>query len=162
MSEPPEPPEPPEHVTAAQIFNIPEEFSPPLHKVLGVQMGLGPNGEGVAWIEVDPEKHYGNRWAHGGIVATLADIASGIAIARKVGNPFHAIDGTIELKVNYIRKVVEGDLTATASLLHLGKRVAVTEVVCTNRGVLCARALATFMLRDVPPGTDSPGELPRT
>jgi len=152
----------PQSVPFAEIFNIPDEYSPPLHKVLGVKMGLGKNGEALAWVDIDPEKHYGNRWAHGGVVATLADIASGIAIARKVGNPYHAIDGTIELKVNYIRKVVEGDLTASATLLHLGKRIAVTEVICTNRGVLCARALATFMLRDVPPGTDEPGELPRT
>jgi acyl-CoA thioesterase len=147
------------------VWQIPEEFAPPLHKTLGVEMGIGPNGEGVAWIEVDPEKHYGNRWAHGGIAATLTDIASGIAIARKVGDPYRSIDGTIELKINYLRKVVEGDLTATATLVHLGKRVAVTEVTCTNRGVLCAKAIATFMIRTPDPEQpvpDMPDQLPRT
>jgi uncharacterized protein (TIGR00369 family) len=126
---------------------IPEGYGPPFHKLLGVRMGIGPNREGVAWVEIDPEKHYGNRWAHGGMVGALADIASGIAIGRMLENPMNAIDGTIELKVNFLRKVVEGDLTATARVLHFGKRVAVTEVDLTNQDRLCAKAIATFMLR---------------
>jgi len=126
---------------------IPEGYGPPFHKLLGVRMGIGPNKEGVAWVEIDPEKHYGNRWAHGGMVGALADIASGIAIGRMLENPMNAIDGTIELKVNFLRKVVEGDLTATARVLHFGKRVAVTEVDLTNKDRLCAKAIATFMLR---------------
>lgn len=126
---------------------IPEGYGPPFHKLLGVRMGIGPNKEGIAWVEIDPEKHYGSRWAHGGMVGALADIASGIAIGRMLENAINAIDGTIELKVNFLRKVVEGDLTATARVLHFGKRVAVTEVDLTNQGKLCAKAIATFMLR---------------
>jgi uncharacterized protein (TIGR00369 family) len=129
---------------------IPEGYGPPFHKLLGVRMGIGPNKEGIAWVEIDPEKHYGSRWAHGGMVGALADIASGIAIGRMLENPINAIDGTIELKVNFLRKVVEGDLTATARVLHFGKRVAVTEVDLTNQGRLCAKAIATFMLRRDP------------
>ena len=126
---------------------IPEGYGPPFHKLLGVRMGIGPNKEGIAWVEIDPEKHYGSRWAHGGMVGALADIASGIAIGRMLEDAINAIDGTIELKVNFLRKVVEGDLTATARVLHFGKRVAVTEVDLTNQGRLCAKAIATFMLR---------------
>ena len=126
---------------------IPEGYGPPFHKLLGVRMGIGPNKEGVAWVEIDPEKHYGNRWAHGGMVGALADIASGLAVGRSLVNAVNVIDGTIELKVNFLRKVVEGDLTATARVLHFGKRVAVTEVDLTNKDRLCAKAIATFMLR---------------
>ena len=126
---------------------IPEGYGPPFHKLLGVRMGFGPNLEGIAWVEIDPEKHYGNRWAHGGMVGALADIASGLAVGRTIPNAINVIDGTIELKVNFLRKVIEGDLTATARVLHAGKRVAVTEVDLTNQGKLCAKAIATFMLR---------------
>jgi len=130
---------------------IPEGYGPPFHHTVGVQMGIGYNGEGIAWLTIDPAKHYGARWAHGGLVGALADIASGIAIARSVADAVNVIDGTIELKVNFLRKVVEGDLIATARLLHAGKRVAVTEVDLTNQDRLCAKAIATFMLRrDVP------------
>jgi uncharacterized protein (TIGR00369 family) len=124
-----------------------ERFNPPFHRTLGIQMRIGDNEEGVAFIEVDPEKHYGNRWAHGGMVGVLADIASGIAIAvamKEAGR--QAIDGTVELKVNFLRKVYDGDMTATAKIVHLGKRLAVTNVDVTNKGELCAKAIATFML----------------
>jgi 1,4-dihydroxy-2-naphthoyl-CoA hydrolase len=136
-----------EPYTPPGVTPIPPGYAPPFHRTLGVLMGIGPNGEGVAWIDVDPEKHYGARWAHGGMVGALADIASGLAVGRSLMNAVNVIDGTIELKVNYLRKVVEGDLTATARVLHLGKRVAVTEVDLTNQGKLCAKAIASFMLR---------------
>lgn len=130
------------------ITPVPPEFSPPFHRALGIRMGFGPGGEGIAWIDVDPERHYGSRWAHGGIAGALCDIASGIVVANSAGgNPFEVIDGTVEMKVNFIRKVVTGDMTATARVLHLGKRIAVTEVDVTNNGDLCAKALATYMLR---------------
>lgn len=124
-----------------------ERFNPPFHRTLGVQMKIGDNQEGVAFIEVDPEKHYGNRWAHGGMVGVLADIASGIAIAVALKEDGRqAIDGTVELKVNFLRKVYDGDMTASAKVVHLGKRLAVTNVDVTNKGELCAKAIATFML----------------
>ncbi|MEX2554567.1 MAG: PaaI family thioesterase [Actinomycetota bacterium] len=124
-----------------------ERFNPPFHRTLGIQMRIGDNEEGVAFIEVDPEKHYGNRWAHGGMVGVLADIASGIAIAVAMKEDGRqAIDGTVELKVNFLRKVYDGDMTATAKIVHLGKRLAVTNVDITNKGRLCAKAMATFML----------------
>jgi uncharacterized protein (TIGR00369 family) len=141
MSEPPAT-DPPAGTTERR-----SSFNPPFHRTLGVQMAIGPNREGIAYIEVDPEKHYGNRWAHGGVVGALVDIASGIAIAVQMDEDGRkAIDGTIELKVNFLRKVYEGDMTATATVVHLGKRIAVTDVDVTNKGRLCAKAVATFML----------------
>lgn len=122
-------------------------LSPPFHKTLGVKMRMGPNREGIAWIDVDPEVHYGNRWAHGGVAAVLVDIASGIAIALALDEDARkAIDGTIELKVNFVSKVYDGDMTATARLVHIGRQTAVTDVDVTNKGELCAKAIATFML----------------
>lgn len=126
---------------------LPDGFSPPFHKALGIKMAIGDDDEGIAWVDVDPAVHYGNQWAHGGLAGALADIASGIAIARKLEDPMNMIEGTIELKVNFLRKVVTGDMTATARLLHIGKRVAVTDVEITNDGTLAAKAIATFMLR---------------
>ena len=122
-------------------------FNPPFHRTLGVKMRIGPNREGIAYVDIDPEVHYGNRWAHGGMAAVLTDIASGIAIALQLEEDGReAIDGTIEFKVNFLRKVYDGDMTATATVVHLGKRTAITDVDVTNKGALCAKAVATFML----------------
>jgi uncharacterized protein (TIGR00369 family) len=124
-----------------------DRFTPPFHRALGIKMRMGPDKEGIAYIDVDPEVHYGSRWAHGGMAGVLADISSGIAIALAMGEDGRqAIDGTVELKVNFLRKVFDGDMTATARLVHLGKRLAVTDVDITNKGELCAKAIATFML----------------
>ena len=122
-------------------------FNPPFHRTLGVKMRMGPNREGIAYVDIDPDIHYGSRWAHGGMAAVLTDIASGIAIALQLEEDGReAIDGTIEFKVNFLRKVYEGDMTATATVVHLGKRTAITDVDVTNKGELCAKAVATFML----------------
>lgn len=107
---------------------------------------MTPHNKGVAWVDVDPQVHFGTRWAHGGLVGALADIASGISVAIALGEAAGSIDGTLDLKINFLRKVVDGDLTATATVLHLGTRLAVTEVDVTNKGTPCAKALATFML----------------
>ncbi len=130
------------------VTHYPEAYAPSFHKALGVQVGSGPDGEGVAWVELDRDVHFGARWAHGGLVGALADIASGIAIARRFENPMGVIDGTIEMKVNFLRKAVERDLTATARVIRLGRRVAVTDVDVTTKDTLCAKALATFMLHE--------------
>lgn len=127
-------------------MDAPEARISPLHRTLGINVRIGPNGEGIAAIDVDPEVHYGARFAHGGVVATLADIAGAVAIALKLPDPMTAIDGTIELKINYLRKVIEGDLTATATPVHIGRRIGVSDVNVTNGEVLCAKALVTYML----------------
>lgn len=130
-----------------KITPVPDHHDPPLHKALGIKMGFAEDDAGVAWVTIDPERHFGNRWAHGGVAATLADVATGLAISKQIDDPEERIDGTIELKINFLRKVSEGDLTATAHMLHVGKRVAVAEVDITNGEQLVAKALATFMLK---------------
>ncbi len=124
-----------------------DRFNPPFHRHVGVKMQIGPNKEGIAYIDVDPAIHYGARWVHGGMAAVLVDIASGIAVAMAMGvDGREGIEGTIEFKVNFLRKVYEGDMTATARVVHLGKRTAITDVDVTTKGELCAKAVATFML----------------
>ena len=133
------------------VREVPPEYGPPFHHALGIRMGLGADGAGVAWIDVDPSKHYGARWAHGGIVPALADISSGIVISATLAHgrgkkPEEVIDGTIEIKANFLLKVREGSMVATARLAHAGRRIAVTDVDVTNEGRLVAKALCTFML----------------
>ena len=69
-------------------------------------------------------------------------------IASRFKEPLGVLDGTIEMKVNFLRKAVERDLTATARIVRLGRRIAVTDVDVTTEGKLCAKALATYMLRE--------------
>ena len=59
------------------------------------------------------------------------------------------------MKINYLKRAKEGDLTATAHVIHRGKRVAVCDVDVTNNGVRVAKASVSYMLRtgDLPEPT---------
>jgi 1,4-dihydroxy-2-naphthoyl-CoA hydrolase len=67
---------------------------------------------------------------HGGALASLADAAAGTAMASglQAGEQF----STIELKMNLIRSVNQGTITATAVPIHRGRRTSVYEVRITD------------------------------
>jgi len=82
----------------------------------------------------------------GGLITTLAD--SCIAHATVA-----ALDGatqrtaTIELKINFIRPATGRMFTASARLIHLGRRMAVGEAEVTDeRGRLIAKCLSSVMV----------------
>ena len=139
----------------AEAMQVPDEFFPSFQRALDMQMGVGEEGEGLAWVEVDKEKHWGRTAVHGGLFPALVDVAGAIAVAQTVPDAVKSIEATIEMKINYLKRAKEGDLTATARVIHRGKRVAVCDVDLTNNGVRCAKASVSYMLRtgDVPEPT---------
>jgi uncharacterized protein (TIGR00369 family) len=82
---------------------------------------------------------------HGGVLATMADAAVGIALARHLEGkrPFT----TAELKINYMRPVSEGRVRARARLLKIGGRICVGTVeIMDASDKLIAAALLSYML----------------
>ncbi len=67
---------------------------------------------------------------HGGIVATLADTAAGLAMVADL-QPGQAF-ATIELELKLLGAVREGTVTAVATPLHRGRTTAVYEVTVTG------------------------------
>ena len=136
-------------------FEVPPDFLPSFQRTLGMRMGVGDDGEGLAWIEVDKEMHWGRTAVHGGLFPALVDVAGAIAVAQTVPDAVKSIEATIEMKINYLKRAKEGDLTATAHVIHRGKRVAVCDVDVTNNGVRVAKASVSYMLRtgDLPEPT---------
>lgn len=128
----------------------------PLHKVLRIRMGITANGEGVAWFEADREIHFGDQWVHGGAIPPLVDLAGAICVAHTYPDAMTAVDATIELKVNYLKKAAEGPVVAVAKVVHTGRRIAVADVDVTNRGNLCAKGIVTYMIRPDHKGTPDP------
>lgn len=85
--------------------------------------------------------------AHGGVAATLADAAVGIALNRHFGGkrPFT----TVELKINYFLPATEGRIFARARLLRVGSTLCVGRVDLTDsQGSQLGTALVTYMLLD--------------
>lgn len=81
---------------------------------------------------------------HGGVTATLADAAVGIAITARLGRPSAT---TVEMKLNYLRPVVSGKLTARAHIIRMGSTLCIGRVdLSDDSKELVATALVTYML----------------
>src|SRR5262245_38769919 len=91
-----------------------------------------------------PELMNAHGVLHGGATATMADAAVGIAITTRVGRPAAT---TVEMKLNYLRPVVGGKITARSTLLRMGSTLCVGRVELFNDAKeLVAAALVTYML----------------
>ena len=89
-------------------------------------------GEGMALFEMEAGRKHHNPMGtvHGGILCDLADAAMGFAFASTLG-PGESFT-TLELKINFLRPVVEGKLTATARVVHRGRTVGMVECEVAN------------------------------
>ena len=85
--------------------------------------------------------------AHGGVAATLADAAVGVALNRHFGGKRPIT--TVEMKINYFLPATEGRIFARARLLRIGSTLCVGSVDLTDtRGNNLGTALVTYMLLD--------------
>lgn len=101
-------------------------------------------GEGKAVFEMEAGRRHHNPMGtvHGGILCDLADAAMGFAFASTLG-PGESFT-TLELKINFLRPVFEGRLTATARVVHRGRTVGLVECDIENSdGRPVARASST-------------------
>lgn len=102
----------------------------------------------VVALKLDEEKRNYGGVAHGGIVASLVDIAMGTAAAGGNYETRTRYLVTLEMKVNYLAPAVGEGLVATAEIIRLGGRTIVTKCdVLTDSGELCATGLGTFITR---------------
>ncbi len=104
---------------------------------------------GTAMVEALPSAKFHNTMfrMHGGFAATIIDTALGFAVMTKL--PAHTGFGTIELKVNYVRRIeVEtGLLTCRSSVIHAGRTMLTAEAKLADaKGVLYAHGSGTFLV----------------
>jgi uncharacterized protein (TIGR00369 family) len=84
---------------------------------------------------------------HGGVAASLADAAVGVAIHHRFGGKRPI--STVELKVNYFRPVLKGTLFARARLLRIGSTLCVGRVDLTDdQRNSVGTAIATYIFLD--------------
>jgi len=101
---------------------------------------------GRAVVELDADARHANPMGtvHGGILCDIADAAMGMAYASGLddGESFT----TLELKINFLRPVWKGRLTATGRVVKGGRSVGLVECdVHDDNGRLVARASSTCM-----------------
>lgn len=113
------------------------------HAGLGLRIEDAGRGEVSLSLEAKPEHLNLQGLVHGGVLATVADTAMGLAIRTALQPGRRHV--TIELGVHYLRPAREGRLSAVGTVVRIGSQVAFAEAeVHDERGRLLARASGTF------------------
>lgn len=82
---------------------------------------------------------------HGGVSATLADAAVGVALHYLLGS--HRPITTVEMKTNYFRPVASGRIFARAHMLRMGATLCVGRVDITDgEKKLVGAGMVTYMI----------------
>jgi uncharacterized protein (TIGR00369 family) len=100
---------------------------------------------GSVRVSLDLGDHHANLqgFAHGGVLATLADAAMGLSVRSALEPGRRHV--TIELGVRYLRAIKTGTVTATGRAVRIGREVAYAEATITDEhGTDLARASGTY------------------
>jgi uncharacterized protein (TIGR00369 family) len=116
----------------------------PFHRWLGLSVtDVTPEEITVkaAWRDefvVNAEAGY----THGGILATLIDIVADYALAARLGRPFP----TVDLRVDYHRPAMRGELICKGRILKLGAQVSSAEAsIFDGEGRLLASGRGVYL-----------------
>jgi uncharacterized protein (TIGR00369 family) len=115
----------------------------PFHQWLGLQvLSVGPGEIEIkaTWREewiVNPD----GRYTHGGILAALIDLTADWALFSTTGRGVP----TIDMRVDYHRAAMPGDLTARGEVIKAGKQFSVSEArVYDAQGTLLASGRGVY------------------
>jgi uncharacterized protein (TIGR00369 family) len=117
---------------------------PPIAVLIGFRMTAIEPGRARFEMDVEPRHHNPMGTLHGGVLCDIADVAMGSAYASTLedGESFT----TIDLRINFLRPVRNGHLTADASIVQRGRTIGMTECTITDeQGRLVAKASGTCM-----------------
>lgn len=115
--------------------------SQPCHHSMGLKVAYLGKGTAGLTMTPNPTLSTGGGRIHGGVIATMLDVAMGAAAAT-MGRVYR----TAELKLNYIAPAFETELLfVEGSVIHPGKTLAVIEAnVFNGEARLVAKGMGTF------------------
>lgn len=100
------------------------------------------------WV-VNPDR----RYTHGGILAAIIDVAADYAIAVQIGRPVP----TIDIRVDYHKAAMPGDLIAKAKIVRSGGQYSTAEAyIYDQEGALVASGRGTYYTAPPPPPKAKP------
>lgn len=111
----------------------------------GFRLADAEPGRAVLQMKVQPKHMQIHGVVHGGVLASLADTAGGLATYLSVPRGTRA--ATVEMKMNFLEPVERGTVFAEARVLRMGKYLAVVECdLRDDREWMVGKALMTFSL----------------
>ena len=115
----------------------------------GIQVAHVEEGQVVLEFEASEKHHQPNGVVQGGVLTAIADAAMGMAgmTIQEVG----WANTTIELKINFVRPVIRGLVSAEARVVQAGKSLIFLEAEVKNAdGKLAALATSTVLAFQLP------------
>jgi uncharacterized protein (TIGR00369 family) len=95
------------------------------------------------WV-VNPDR----RYTHGGVLAAIIDTVADYAIAAKLGRAVP----TIDMRVDYHKAAMPGDLTAKGRVVRMGSQYSTAEAsIYSADGALVASGRGTYFTAPLPP-----------
>jgi uncharacterized protein (TIGR00369 family) len=118
----------------------------PYYELLGMEViGLAP-GEARLRIATGPHLHDDDGLVHKGVLFSLADASSGVAMTTIVSRGSRRV-ATVEIKANFLASVKDGVITATGRVIAHDGGLAISEAeIRDEKDVLLAKGMATFII----------------
>ncbi len=117
----------------------------PFWKLLGMEVVDVKKGWAIVKLPYTDKLAQPDGVAHGGAIFSPADAAVAVALLGLIDKSETLL--TIEMKINYIKAIREGDIIAEAKIVHKGGKTAIGDVEVRNsQGDLVAKCLATYMI----------------
>ena len=113
-------------------------------ETLGARISEAEPGRVVVELIAGPQHRHGGGVVQGGVITQIADAAMGMTLATLQEDGMW--NTTIELKINFVRPVVDGRLRAIGRVVEMKQTVLFSEAdVFDDRNRLIARASSTCM-----------------
>ncbi len=117
-----------------------------IYNLLGMRIMEIRPGYSRLRIEFRKELTHPGGVAHGGVMATLADASVACALFPLLG-PDQWAYSTIEMKLNYFRPFLEGEMIAEGKIIQKGKTIGVGEIdIHDGKDTLYGKGIATYKL----------------
>lgn len=123
----------------------------PLHRQLGLELEEAREGFARIVLITDAVTLSGaNGGVHGGVLATMVDVAMLEALLASLG-PDDMPAGTADLGITYLRPSRGARVTAEATIIRKGRSLAMAEVsILDGEGQLSARGRTIYSIRQRP------------
>ena len=113
-------------------------------ETLGARIAEAEPGRVVLELEAGPQHRHGGGVVQGGVITQIADAAMGMSLGTLQEDGLW--NTTIELKINFLRPVIQGRLRAIGRVIEMKQTLFFSEAdVVDDRGRLIARASSTCM-----------------
>lgn len=120
----------------------------PFADLIGLKIQYAGENESVCSLTIKEDLYNPHKTVHGGVLYSLADTGMGSALYPTLAEG--EICATVEIKINYFRPALEGEITCTSTLVNRGKKIANLDSMIMLGDKLIAKANGTFAIYQWP------------